>query len=185
MTLHFLPATMEIRQDVETVFDDCSDGRGCYCAYWYRSNALYKAGWQGGNKGWFPDILDQKRPRGLVAYSDNDPAGWCGVAAREVYDRLRRSKSFAPVDERPVWSVTCFIVRKRYRRHGVAGQLLDQAITFARAQGATCLEAYPLDLAVTTDKSDLFVGALSMFLDRGFVEVARRLPARPIVRLDL
>ncbi|MBW8791827.1 MAG: N-acetyltransferase, partial [Rhizobium leguminosarum] len=27
-------------------------------------------------------------------------------------------------------------------------------------------------------------GTLSMFLDAGFVEVARRLPARPVVRLE-
>ncbi|MGO7259099.1 N-acetyltransferase, partial [Rhizobium brockwellii] len=32
--------------------------------------------------------------------------------------------------------------------------------------------------------AELYPGTLSMFLDAGFAEVARRLPARPVVRLE-
>ncbi|MFB2605296.1 GNAT family N-acetyltransferase, partial [Rhizobium phaseoli] len=101
-----------------------------------------------------------------------------------VFDRLRRSKPFAPVDDRPVWSINCFIVRKPFRRQGLSRLLLKHAVEFARGNGAECLEAYPVDQRRAAGTGDLYPGTLSIFLDAGFAEVARRLPTRPIVRLD-
>ncbi|MBY5332409.1 GNAT family N-acetyltransferase [Rhizobium leguminosarum] len=183
--LSFFPATTDRLTDIEAVFDDCADGRNCRCAYWYRPNADYKAGWGEGNRNWFRSLLAEPRPPGILGYQENEPAGWCGVAPRVVFDRLRRSKPFAPVDDRPVWSINCFIVRKPFRRQGFSRLLLKQAVEFARANGAECLEAYPVDQAARASSGvGLYPGTLSMFLDAGFVEVARRLPARPVVRLE-
>ncbi|MGO6730206.1 GNAT family N-acetyltransferase [Rhizobium ruizarguesonis] len=181
----FFSATADRLADIETVFDDCADGRNCHCAYWYLPNADYKAGWGGGNRNWFRSLLAEPRPPGILGYHDNEPAGWCGVAPRAVFDRLRRSKPFAPVDDRPVWSINCFIVRKPFRRQGLSRLLLKHAVEFASANGAECLEAYPVDQAArASNGAELYPGTLSMFLDAGFVEVARRLPARPVVRLE-
>lgn len=107
------------------------------------------------------------------------------MAPRVVFDRLRRSKPFAPVDDTPVWSINCFIVRKPFRRQGLSRLLLKHAVEFASANGADCLEAYPVDqVARASNGGELYPGTLAMFRDEGFVEVARRLPARPIVRLQ-
>ena len=180
----FLPATADRLADIEMVFDDCSGGRNCRCAYWYLPNAEYKAGWGEGNRSWFRNLIAE-RPPGILACHENEPAGWCGAAPRAVFDRLRRSKPFAPVDDRPVWSINCFIVRKPFRRQGFSRLLLKHAVEFARANGAECLEAYPVDQAARAlNGAELYPGTLSMFLDAGFVEVTRRLPARPIVRLE-
>ncbi|ANM12775.1 N-acetyltransferase [Rhizobium leguminosarum bv. trifolii] len=180
----FVPATADRLTDIEMVFDDCGGGRNCRCADWYLPNADFKAGWGEGNRSWFRDLLDGPRPPGILGYQGNDPAGWCGVAPRAVFDRLRRSKPFAPVDERPVWSINCFITRKPFRRQGLSRLLLKQAVEFARVNGAECLEAYPVDQGRTLGTGELYPGTLSIFLDAGFAEVARRLPTRPIVRLD-
>jgi ribosomal protein S18 acetylase RimI-like enzyme len=90
-----------------------------------------------------------------------------------------------PVDDQPVWSVICFVVPGEQRGQGVAHALLRGAIAYAREQGATLLEAYPMDRAARSKDETMWFGALSMYARAGFEEVARRKPARPVVRLQL
>ncbi len=54
---------------------------------------------------------------------------------RTEMERLGRSRTIPKVDERPVWSVVCFVVRPGYRRRGVARALLEAAISYARGCG--------------------------------------------------
>ena len=49
------------------------------------------------------------------------------------------------VDDVPVWSLSCFYVRKGYRRKGVTETLIGAALSAARCAKAPALEAYPLD----------------------------------------
>lgn len=131
----FFPATTDRLAEIEAVFDDCADARNCRCAYWYLPNADYKAGWGEGNRNWFRSLVAEPRPPGILAYHQNEPAGWCGVAPRVVFDRLRRSKPFAPVDDTPVWSINCFIVRKPFRRQGLSRLLLKHAVELPAQTG--------------------------------------------------
>jgi GNAT superfamily N-acetyltransferase len=91
----------------------------------------------------------------------------------------------APVDDAPVWSVSCFFVARSWRRRGVSRALLDAAVRFARRRGARIVEGYPID--GTSKQPDVFVytGLAPAFLKAGFREVARRSPTRPIVRCRL
>jgi ribosomal protein S18 acetylase RimI-like enzyme len=88
-----------------------------------------------------------------------------------------------PVDEQPVWSVICFVVPSEHRGQGVAQALLEAAIVYARKQGATLVEAYPVDKPVRSKDDYMWFGAKSMYDHAGFREVARRKPHRPIVRI--
>jgi GNAT superfamily N-acetyltransferase len=90
-----------------------------------------------------------------------------------------------PVDEQPVWSVICFVVPAEFRGQGVARALLKAAIPWAAQQGATLLEAYPVDKAGPARPDSLWFGPKGMFDAAGFTEVARRKPERPVVRLAL
>ena len=72
-----------------------------------------------------------------------------------------------------------------HRGHGVARALLQGAIAHARENGATVVEAYPVDKAAPSKDDAMWFGAKSMFDDAGFFEVARRKPQRPVVRLGL
>lgn len=170
--------------DAEFVFNDCGDASKCWCSYWYRSNAEYKAGWGEGNRRFFRSLVRKGPPPGIIAYRDGEPAGWCGVAPRQGFDRLNRSKPFAAVDEMDVWSVNCFVVTKKQRRKGLLRLLLREAVTYAGHQGAKCIEGYPVDRQVKPGwgSAELFPGTFSAFRSEGFVEVVRRLPARPLVR---
>jgi GNAT superfamily N-acetyltransferase len=122
---------------------------------------------------------------GLLAYAEGQAVGWCAVGPREVYPRFSTSRVLKPVDEQPVWSVTCFFVAREYRRCGITRRLLEAAAILAREQGARILEGYPID--PKRDQPDAFVytGLASPFRKAGFKEVARRSPTRPIFRLEL
>ena len=87
------------------------------------------------------------------------------------------------VDDQPVWSVICFVVPAEYRGQGVARALLQGAVLYARKQGATLVEAYPVDKPARSKDDYMWFGAKSMFDKAGFKEVARRKPQRPIVRI--
>jgi ribosomal protein S18 acetylase RimI-like enzyme len=105
------------------------------------------------------------------------------LGPREEYTKLRRSPVMRAVDDQPVWSVICFVVPSENRGQGAARALLNGAIAYARKQGATLLEAYPVDKPGRSNDDSMWFGAKSMYEGAGFTEVARRKPQRPIVRL--
>lgn len=182
----FAPATPDRWDDVAAVIGACGDARHCWCAYWYRANADYRAGRaDGSNRDFLQGRIAAGEVPGIVAYEGGRPVGWCGVAPRAAMGRLARSRNLAPVDDRPVWSITCFVVVREARRRGLMRRLIDAAVVFARERGAPMVEAYPLDLARKAYAGELYVGTAAAFRDRGFVEVARRSATRPIMRLAI
>jgi hypothetical protein len=62
------------------------------------------------------------------------------------------------------------------------GRVSSTTLTVART---SALEAYPIDTSASKSSSNIFVGTASTFARVGFKEVARRAPARPIMRHDL
>jgi len=127
-------------------------------------------------------LVDSSRPPGLIAYEGKVPVGWVTLGPREEFARLERSPVMKPVDEKPVWSIICFVVPSEHRRKGVAHALLQGAIAYAKKQGAALLEGYPVDKRGRSSDENMWFGAKSMYDRAGFKEVARRKPARPIVR---
>jgi GNAT superfamily N-acetyltransferase len=136
-------------------------------------------------------LADDDPAPGLVAYDGDRAVGWISLGPRQSYDRLNSAKLLAPVDERPVWSVVCFVVSRSARGKGVAALMLDAGIAYARNHGATTLEAYPV--AAERGKvpaAHAFHGVQSMFESAGFRVVDVRQwnkasPPRPIMRLEL
>ena len=122
---------------------------------------------------------------GLLAYADEQPVGWCAVGPRTVYPRFNTSRVLKPVDELPVWSVTCFFVARACRRRGITARLLEAAAKFAREQGAKILEGYPVEPKHDQPDAFVYTGLASAFCQAGFKEVARHSPTRPIFRREL
>jgi GNAT superfamily N-acetyltransferase len=180
-------ATLLHADDIAAVMNDCGDARGCWCAFWGRPRKEFDAGLgDGGNQRWFMQRLaETPQPIGVLAYVGGEPAGWCAVAPRSDHLRLARARTLAAVDDTPVWSVTCFVIAKRFRRQGLMRRLLDGAVALAQEHGAPCVEAYPVDPTRKMGSGELYTGLLSVFEAAGFSEVARRSPSRPVVRLAL
>jgi GNAT superfamily N-acetyltransferase len=122
---------------------------------------------------------------GLIAYRGKVPVGWVSLGPRAEFERLKRSPVTKPVDDRPVWSIICFVVPPVHRGQGVGTALLRGAIAYARKHGATLVEAYPVDKPTRSKADTIWVGTKSMYDRAGFEEVARRKPTRPVVRLDV
>jgi GNAT superfamily N-acetyltransferase len=90
-------------------------------------------------------LVAQDPPPGLLGYLDKTPAGWVSLGPREGYAKLARSPVMKPIDDQAVWSVVCFVVPSEYRKQGVARELLEGAVNYARKRGVRLLEAYPVD----------------------------------------
>jgi GNAT superfamily N-acetyltransferase len=185
------PATASRWRDVETVFATRGDPARCWCQ-WFFTGADAGPAAAGANREALRAQVESEPPPGVLAYRDGEPVGWCAVAPRPGYGRLRRSEVLrgAPpgeFDDPRIWSVTCLVVRVGFRRQGVAAALLEGAVALSRAGGAAVVEGYPVDVLVRTRASaaELFHGPLSTFLAAGFREVRRPRPARPVVRLEL
>ena len=139
-----------------------------------------------GNKRALKKIVDAGPPPGILAYADSEPVGWCALAPREEYPVLANSRILKPLDDAPVWSVTCFFIRRDWRRRGLSSKLLRAAAEFAKQRGARIVEGYPTDPA-RGPQADAFVwtGLARSFERAGFKEVARRSATRPIMRKAL
>jgi len=176
------PVTPSRWPDLEALFGPNGGCAGCWCMWWRLPRAKWKAGRKKGNRLALRRLVAGGAVPGLLAYAGKEPVGWCAIAPRQEYPRLARSRTLAPVDDRPVWSITCFFVRRGWRGRGVTGALVGAAVEHVRKRGGRLLEAYPVDPRGATADAWLYTGLASTFLRAGFREVARRSPTRPIVR---
>jgi GNAT superfamily N-acetyltransferase len=175
------PVTKERWADLVELFDR-PIVRTCFCMY-YRKAGDTGAGKE--NQRRMKGLVDGGSVPGLIGYEGDVPVAWISLGPREAYDRLRRSPIMKPVDDRPVWSIVCFFVAPEARGQGLSEKMLKAATAYARSQGARLLEAYPVDRPERSHPDAMFFGAKSMYDHAGFSEVARRRPARPVVRKAL
>lgn len=139
-----------------------------------------------GNRRALKKIVTKGRPPGVLCYVGTEVVGWCAVAPREEYIALERSRILKPVDDKPVWSVSCLFVKKPYRRKGISAKLLRAAVDFAKSHGAKTVEGYPTEPS-NEKMPDPFLwhGIASSFVAAGFKEVVRRSSTRPIMRYEI
>jgi GNAT superfamily N-acetyltransferase len=178
--------------DLAALFEEGGDPKWCWCMYFRARGRDWSNSTGEQNRAELRALAD--RPGiapGLVGYEGDRAIAWISLGPREDYERLTHSKILAPVDDTPVWSIVCFVVSRLARGRGVAAAMLQAGIEYARAYGATMLEAYP---AETHDRrmraADIYQGTLVMFERAGFEVVERRqwnqsTPVRPIVRRSL
>lgn len=183
-----MPATVE---RIDDVLEILPTGQGCHCQYFRMGSSEYAASGEQDRVSALRRQLDEEPPPGVLAYLDGVVAGWCGFGPRPGMERLVRSRTIPKVDDRPYWSIVCFLVRPGVRRRGVTGALLGGVVDLARRSGAPGLEAYPIDPeGRRVDTAFLYVGTRATFARAGFTEVmptgarSAGLP-RLLMRLDL
>ena len=122
---------------------------------------------------------------GIIAYARGEPVGWVALAPREEYVRFATARTLKPIDARPVWSVTCFFIARRYRGQGLMTRLIEAAASFARKRGATLLEGYPTNSKRKTSDAFLYTGTRGAFTRAGFEIAARPSKSALIMRCAL
>ncbi len=134
---------------------------------------------------------DAPATSGLVAYVDDEPAGWVAVEPRTAYPKLRTSRvpwsgRDEDKDDDGVWAVTCFAIRKGFRGRGLTYALARAAVDFARERGARVLEAYAMRTEPGKEITwgELHVGARQVFADAGFAELTHPTVRRVVMRID-
>ena len=144
------PLTPDRLPDLATLFEQGGDPKWCWCTWYRLRNADFSSGGAERNRATLTrtaqDLASEGRAPGLVAYDGDEVVGWVSLGPREDYERLGHSKTLHPVDEAPVWSIVCFVVGRRARGRGVARELLQAGIDYARDHGASLLEAYPVEV---------------------------------------
>jgi GNAT superfamily N-acetyltransferase len=182
MNLEIRPLTPDLWPALTDLFGKDGACYGCWCMYWRIGNA-YRKQPRSENKAAFRRVVKLGPPPELLAFDDDLPVAWCQLTPRDSLPWLDRTWRLKRVDDVPVWSISCFYVRKGYRRRGITSALIAAALRMAKIAGAPALEAYPLDARLTPSAS--WTGYVSTFARAGFKIVCRRTAPRPIMRCDL
>ncbi len=181
----FRPLTPARWGDLVSLFGPRGACAGCWCMWWRLPRGTYNRNKGSRNRAALRRLTVKGPPPGILAYDGSRAVGWCALAPRSSYPGLGRSRILAPVDDLPVWSVTCFFIARDWRRKGLSAALLEAAAAWAKRRGARILEGYPT--APGGDAPDVFVwtGLAASYEAAGFREVTRRSPTRPIMRRSL
>jgi GNAT superfamily N-acetyltransferase len=181
--LSFHPLTPERWGDLEQLFGTHGAYGGCWCMWWRVKRTEFTKRQGEGNKKTFKALVDAGNGPGIIAYDRSHAVGWCSVAPREQFPVLDRSPVLKRVDNKPVWSIVCFFIKKEYRKQGLCRELIKAAIAHAVSNGASIIEAYPLDKKESKNTAfEGYTGFAGTFKKIGFVEMIRRSPKRPVVR---
>ena len=182
MELTIRPLTPDLWPALEDLFGPLGACNGCWCMY-CRIGSEYRKRPRARNKADFREIVRRGPPPGLIAFDGELAVGWCQLTPRDAVPWLDRTWRLKRVDDLPVWSLSCLYIRIGYRRRGVSTALVREALRLAKRAKAPALEAYPFDAEVSPSSTS--TGFASTFAKLGFKVVARRIPARPIMRHDL
>jgi len=150
--------------------------RWCSCMRWRLRSAPFR---DSGKEG---RVAALGEPVGVLAYTDagggDEPVGWCSVAPRESYAAALASRVMPQVPGERVWSVVCFFVAPRARRHGLRAGLLDAACGYAADSGALVVEAYPSP----DGRAYRYMGTRELYLAAGFEDMPEPDGRRPVMR---
>ncbi len=191
-----VPANQASWADLQAIFGTTDYPSKCYCQHFKTRDCHWSSLTDEARHSRLREQTNCGDPEasstsGLVAYLDQEPVGWVAVEPRTAYPRLPRVRTVwsgrheDKADDN-VWAVTCFVVRKGYRKRGITYALAVASVGYARDQGARALEGYSMitEPGKEITWGELYVGARQVFADAGFTEVSHPSPRRVVMRID-
>jgi GNAT superfamily N-acetyltransferase len=181
--LVYHPLTLDRWKDLEKLFGERGACGGCWCMWWRLKRSDFNRQKGDKNKAGLRKIVKSGQIPGILAYAGEKPVAWCSVGPRETFPALGRSRVLKRIDDKPVWSIVCLFVDKKFRKRGVSVAMLEAAIDYVKKNGGKIVEGYPVE-PKKGRWPDAFVwtGVPSAYLKAGFKEVHRGSPTRPIMR---
>jgi GNAT superfamily N-acetyltransferase len=165
--------------DFERLFEARGGPKYCWCMAWRTTPEEARRLDGPGRKKAMRKRVQAGVPVGILAYHEDRPVAWCSIAPRSTYRPLGGPEE-APGEN--VWSLACFFVARPLRRLGLVGPLIREAEAYARRNGATILEDYPVD---PESPSYRFMGYVDTFRAAGYREVGRAGSRRHVMRKEL
>ena len=185
----FRPVANKEWADMKRLFSEPGVQKGCWCMYWRIKRSEFNRGYGQGNEKSMKNIIRSGKVPGILAYQEGKPIGWCSIAPRKDFSVLDRSPTLKKIDDKPVWSIVCFFISKKYRRRKYTSELIKAAIKYAGKRGARIIESYPYVPDEEGGKKicrwELYTGIISTFKKLGFKVASRRSKRRPIMRYYL
>lgn len=165
--------TPKLWQDLENLFGEKGACGGCWCMYWRIEKSEKWEDVKGLKaKKRFKRLVDDGDVKGLLAYCDGEPVGWCTFGKRTDFSRLDRAPSLKCDDAESVCSIPCFYVKSSYRKKGVSTALLEAASKALADQGESILEGYPVKPTQAGNKNIpaafAWTGTIPLFEKAGF-----------------
>lgn len=166
----------ETRNDYLRFFDkdafvDHPDWDGCYCTFNHFGKneldafeaSIYDSSY---TRMMASKFVESGILKGYLAYENEKVIGWMSSNDKKNYVRLFHDQDVTTDEDDQVKSIACFVISPQYRQQGVATTLLHYAISEAKKEGFTYIEAYP-----DTGHNDCFMnyhGYKLMFEREGF-----------------
>jgi GNAT superfamily N-acetyltransferase len=162
--MEFREVTSATFSDMEKLFESPGGPKYCWCMVWRATpeEATHTDGLN--RKAAFAGRVSAGMTVGILGYLNGEAVAWCSIAPRETYNHLG-GMDYGSGET--VWALACFYLPGNRRRQGIMRQLIAAATDFARVQGATILEAYPVE---KDSPSYRFMGFIEAFQSAGFIE---------------
>src|SRR3954449_1463528 len=111
MTWETHPVTPDRFEDFADVVNRTRRANHCWClSHRLRIPEIEELG-GGSREQAMRRLCEREHPPGVVTYRDGEPVGWCNLGPRTEITRLAGSRLIRPVDDLPVWSIVCVVVR--------------------------------------------------------------------------
>jgi GNAT superfamily N-acetyltransferase len=151
-------------RDFEAFFESPGAPKHCWCMVWRRTSEEARQHDTASRKRQMMKRIGAGAPVGLLAYEENQAVGWVSIAPRDTYRNLG-----GPLAEpgEVIWSLVCFFIRRLHRGRGLTAHLIEAAVDYARKEGATVVEAYPVDASAPSYR---FMGFVEVFEAAGFAD---------------
>jgi len=180
----------ELWPALEQLFGENGACGGCWCQWWRveRGGKLWDEIKGEVAKARMRELTTSGQALGILAFTENSPVGWCSFGPRADFPHLETVKAFRRDDIEGVWCVNCFFIHRAHRGKGVARGLLDAALKAMEHRKVKTIEAYPVTAAKDGKRlapAFSFTGPIDIFTERGFKEIQRLAPSRPLLRLYL
>lgn len=159
---------------------------GCWCMSFRQSTAMQNENKFDGNKQLQKENVANKKHIGLIAFVEEEPIAWIALAPREDFVKIENARSLKRIDDKPVWSIPCFFIKKEFRRMGLSSKLIAGVIDYAKSKKIKTLEAYPaIPYDAKMPDAFLWIGVLSAFEKNGFKIVRQNGKSKAMVRLEI
>ncbi|MEO8146468.1 MAG: GNAT family N-acetyltransferase [Bacteroidia bacterium] len=184
--LTYEPLTKKTWSAFENLFGEKGACGGCWCMYDRIKKTDFAEGKYESNKQSFKEIVWSGKPTGLLAFYEDEAIAWCSLAPRENFMRIENSRVHKRIDDKPVWSMTCFFIKKEFRNCGLSTALIESTKKYAKQNKIKFLEAYPtIPYSKKMPDSFAWIGIYSAFKKAGFKIINHASKSRPMVRYEV